>query len=125
MFFILINTLLFLFFFFMAALADRFEIESLRIKELITVVFYSISSILCVIEIYLFTYKFSVTKTGNLFCKIGKISYEMYLIHGLSFLLLSSFKEKIYYAYLTFGITLVFAIVLYMISKRMIRILKI
>lgn len=125
LFFVLINTMLFLSFFLMAALADRLEIASLMVKELITVVLYAISSILCVIEIYSFTCKFSVTKNiGNLFCKIGDISYEIYLIHGFSFLLLTGIKGKAYYAYLALGITLLLATVLHIISKKMITALK-
>lgn len=108
----------------MAALADRFEIASPMIKGLVTVTFYAISSILCVIEIYLFTYKLSVAKMGNLFCKIGDISYEIYLIHGFSFLLLTGISGKTYYACLALGITLFLATVLHIISRKVIKVLK-
>ena len=115
--FMILDGAIFVLAFLMAALADKFNIKPVELETLITVLFYIVSSIAFVLWVYGFTFCISMTKVGNVLRKVGNVSYEIYLIHGLAFLTMAQFKKEILYPYLVMAATFLFAECLHMLSQ--------
>lgn len=115
--FMILDGVIFILAFLMAALADKFNIKPVELETLITVLFYIVSSIAFVLGVYGFTFGFSMTKVGKILRKAGNVSYEIYLIHGFVFLIMSQIKKENLYPYLVMVATFFFAECLHILSQ--------
>lgn len=120
----IIDGAIFILFFLMAALADKFNIKPVELEKLITVLFYIVSSVTFVLWVYGFTFCISMTKVRKILCKAGDISYEIYLIHGAVVLMLANIKEGYLYPYLVMVVTFLLAECLHMLSKKILKMLS-
>lgn len=76
--FMILDGVIFILAFLMAALADKFNIKPVELETLITVLFYIVSSIAFVLGVYGFTFGFSMTKVGKILRKAGGMFHMKY-----------------------------------------------
>lgn len=118
---LLLNTIVFIIFFLLAALLDRFGIESAIVENLAEVLLYGISSVSCVLEVYMLTFRLNVTKVGKKLSKVGNIAYEIYLVHGFSLYFLFKYKELWFYPYITLVTTILLSLIIHTLSGKILK----